>query len=184
MAEALGRQWQEEVKEMVHTIVEKEIQKLEETRNVMGCQTSIGCVAGKNHAKEHELKWSSDLNDCKGFKEIQEKENKIVGRKMSELTIMMHSVVSDMRSVANEFKEIKNSFTEYKKENASEQEKEWKERDKRIDKYEFRFWAMVIIIVGTALTAMWKIDVSVNELSKVNQQYMNEVIDKLKKGIK
>lgn len=156
-------------KHEVNAMIKDQLDKNEALRREMGCQSKHGCLAGKAHFKEHELKWSSDIYNLKAFQEEQESENKVVIRKMSEASTMLHDVVKDLSHVLNNHKRLDNDLTLFKKDHKEEQELKWQEQNKRINKHENRFWWMVGIVVAASLMAIWRVNTSVSNGDLINQ---------------
>lgn len=145
-------------------LVDKKIEKLESTRNDgIGCQSPLGCIAGKRHFQWHKDKLNSDIEDFIGFKAEQEKENREMGGKLSSIAGHMEVVAINMSNISESFVDIKKEFKEHKIGIKKDIEKEWVAKEKRIDIYEGRFWWMVGILVGASLTAVWRIDAAVSK---------------------
>jgi len=187
----------------VDKMIREQLDKHDHLIREMGCQSKHGCLAGKKHFQEHELKWSSDLMNLKLFQEDQEQENKLISRKLSETANVFHDVVKDLSHLLNSSTKLEKKLDKYKIEMESDNQIQRKDQNKRIDVYELRFWLMVIVVVGACLTAVMKINTSVTKvnqgdllnqkrtetmltllLSELSGKPVDEIITKLKKHFK
>ncbi|MCP4373010.1 MAG: hypothetical protein GY797_33620 [Deltaproteobacteria bacterium] len=152
----------------VEIMIKDQLDKHEHLIRELGCQSKTGCVAGKKHFQEHELKWSSDIYNLKTFHADQDTENKKTSSKLSEIANVFHDVVKDLSHLLKSFARMEDDIDSYKIEQKKDQDTKWKDQNKRINLYELRFWAMVAIIVAASLASVWRINTSVSNVNKVD----------------
>lgn len=109
----------------VNVLIQSEMNMLEERLKSLGCNTEIGCLAGKKHFQEHADKWASDIHNLKSYTKENDKENKVVRQKLSEVTIMLHDVIKDLSNLLKNYSSV----------------------EKRVDRFDVKLWGVVVIIL-------------------------------------
>jgi len=152
----------------VTALINDSIQQLDSKIDRMialGCNSEAGCRAGKKHFQEHQDKWASDINNLKENRKAQEKENKDVSKKLSEVVIMFHDTIRDLSGVLKNVQELKNDLTEVKEKTIPECEERSERRIKIIDA---RLWGLLVIFLGALLGILWNGVAVKNTVGKIN----------------
>lgn len=156
-----------EIDEMANKAVDEYVKAFEKSRNSptgMGCQSTLGCLAGKKHAAYHKLKLDSDINNLLEFRDAQLKENKTITMDLAEAASNINLASVELRNISEKQKEIKEDI----KENEVHGEKEWTKRDKRIHWYDVRQWGIFAAIVIMCIGTIWATN-RVNSVDRANQ---------------
>lgn len=136
----------------------------------LGCNTEVGCFAGKKHFQEHADRWESDIYNLKEGQKYQEKENKEVSKKLSEVIIMFHDTIKDLSNVLRSVKELKTNVRDIETEQIPKSECRSEARIKGVSN---RVWAIIMIFVGTMVGLIWNTLEVKRSVSKVNQGDLN-----------
>jgi hypothetical protein len=156
-----------EIDEIAKRVADQSIKDLEEGRNSpsgIGCQSQLGCIAGKKHDAYHKFKLDSDINNLLEFRDSQLKENQNIAKNLSEAAANINIASFELRSISEKQKEIKDEI----KENEGHDEREWSKRDKRLHWYDVRQWGIFSAIVLMCLGTIWATN-RVNSVDRDNQ---------------
>lgn len=152
----------------VHKMIQDNMRTLEKKIDIMvdsGCNTKVGCLAGKSHFQEHEDKWSSDIINLKEARKTQEKEGKEVSRKLSEVLIMFHDTIGQLNTVLKGVNELKINVKDVEKKQIPKSEERSEKRIKGIDN---RLWAVITIFVVIMGGLIWNTLEVKNSVKQVN----------------
>lgn len=145
---------------MAKRVADQSIKEFETSRNSktgMGCQSQLGCIAGKKHDAYHKYKLDSDINNLLEFRTAQLKENKIIIQNLTD-------AANNINIAALQFQNIKEDV----KENKKQGETEWQKRDKRIHWFDVRNWgifaAIIVMCFGTIIAT-----IKITAENKINQ---------------
>jgi len=127
----------------VTNLIKEEMEKWKRRINSLGCSSEIGCVAGKAHFQMHENKLNSDILAFKNYMKDNEMDKNKTANKLSEVTIMLHDVVTNLANLLSNYGELQEVVGGLNK----------------------KLWSIVLIIFGLCVGTVWKVSSSVEKVS-------------------